>query len=96
MVTVFLSSLVAVTALDTYSVYIQKKQVDNQRAALERQVEYWNGVIKEHKDYRDAYFQLALLQYQLRNFEKSKEYLKKVFELDPNFEKGKELEVLLR
>lgn len=95
MVTLFLLSLVVVTAVDTYMIYVQKKQADRQRQALENQVEYWKGIAEKHKDYRDAYFQLSLLEYQLRDLESSRMYLKKVFELDPNFEKGKELEKLL-
>ena len=52
---------------------------------------YWQGIVSKYKDYRDGYFQLAVLEYQLGNIQKAKLHLDEVLKLDPNFEKGREL-----
>jgi tetratricopeptide (TPR) repeat protein len=58
-------------------------------------IKYWEKVVAEKPDYRDGYFQLALLYYKLYNNEKAKEYLEQSLILDPNFEPAKELKEVL-
>ena len=41
--------------------------------------------------YRDGYFSLALIYFQLGNIYQSSENIDKALEIDPNFERGKEL-----
>ncbi|MBI1982220.1 MAG: hypothetical protein HYY87_02955 [Candidatus Levybacteria bacterium] len=75
---------------------IQKKQnIEKERIKIAKEIEYWEKTIEKYKDFRDAYFQLAVLNYRLKNAEKAKDYLKRVFELDPNFEEGRKLEKFL-
>ena len=50
------------------------------------------GIIKTYPNYRDGYFRLATLEYELGNRNKAKEYVQKALELDPNFEEGRRLE----
>lgn len=73
----------------------QKQEVDKERQEIIKEVEFWKTVVTKYKDYRDAYFQLAILEYRLGDFRASKFYLQKTFELDPNFDKGRELEKIL-
>ena len=70
-------------------------QLNNQWQGIVLQINYWQKVVDKYKDYRDGYFQLAILEYRLGQKEKSRMYLKEVFRLDPNFEKGRELEKIL-
>lgn len=65
---------------------------EQQRTTLKEQQHYWEKIVKEHPDYRDAYFQLAVTSYQLGEKKVAKEYLDKTLMLDPHFEQGKELE----
>lgn len=75
---------------------IQNKQnIDKERIKIAKEIEYWEKTIEKYKDFRDAYFQLAVLNYQLGNFEKAKSFLQKTLELDPNFEAARDLEKLL-
>ncbi|MCL5970930.1 MAG: tetratricopeptide repeat protein [Patescibacteria group bacterium] len=51
--------------------------------------------MSRYKDYRDGYFRLAILEYQLNDNAKAQEYLDKVMKLDPNFEEGRKFEQFL-
>lgn len=55
------------------------------------EISFWEKIVKEKPDYRDAYLRLAVLNYQLHKKEEAREYLKKVIDLDPNFEPAREL-----
>lgn len=59
------------------------------------EIAFWEKIIAEKPDYRDAYLQLSILNYQIYENEKAKIYLKKVLYLDPNFESAKKLEKIL-
>lgn len=99
----FLTSLVSfilvvtiiIVGLDLYRNIRQKEGVDRERQKIISNIHYWQGIINKYKDYRDAYFQLAVLEYRLRDFDKAKFYLDKSLAIDPNFEKGRELEQIL-
>lgn len=60
------------------------------------EIKFWEENLPKYPEYRDAYFRIAVLYYEVGNFDKSEEYLKKVFFLDPSFEEGKKLEKLLK
>jgi len=62
---------------------------------IRQEISFWEKVVKEKPDYRDAYFQLAVLNYQLSQKGATVKYLRKTLELDPNFEPAKKLEKLL-
>lgn len=62
---------------------------------IRQEISFWEKVVKEKPDYRDAYFQLAVLNYQLNHIKKAKEFLLKTLEIDPNFESAKKLEKIL-
>lgn len=81
---------------DLYKNYQKNEELLVKREEIVKKIEYWQNVVLKYKDYRDGYFQLAVLEYKLQNFGKAKVYLQKVFELDPNFEEGRKLEKLLQ
>lgn len=87
--------LIGISGYDLYGNYQSKKKLDLERQEIISKIEKWQGIANKYKDYRDAYFQLAILEYRLRDFDKSKFYLDKTLALDPNFEKGRTLEKLL-
>lgn len=96
----FLSSILLVpigfATANTFSAYKQREAVYAQREKLQKDVVFWEEVVQKHSGYRDGYFTLALLEYRLGDKEKAKSYLDKSLALDPNFEKGRELEKLLQ
>ena len=63
-----------------------------ERSEVQKQVHQWQQVVTKYPDYRDGYFQLAVLEYQLGDTTRARVYDEKALELDPNFQSGKELE----
>ena len=91
----FLVILIFIVSLDLYKNFQEKGKIEAKRAKLASDVRYWETVVWKYKDYRDAYFKLAVLEYELKDFGKSRDYLRKVLEIDPNFEVGRRFEKLL-
>ncbi len=52
---------------------------------LIKQYDYWKSVIAQHPNYRDGYYMLATLSYQLGNYPDTRSYITRVQELDPNY-----------
>ncbi len=73
----------------------QQTIIKKQKDRVVYELSFWQQVINSHPDYRDAYFEVAILEYRLGDTISSKGYLQKAMSLDPNFEKGKELEKVL-
>ncbi|MBI4084719.1 MAG: hypothetical protein HY431_02335 [Candidatus Levybacteria bacterium] len=60
-----------------------------ERARYLQEIAYWKRVVDQYEGYRDGYFKLALLTYQLGEKALARSYLQKAMELDPNFVEGK-------
>jgi len=88
--------LIALVSLDLYKNVQIKNNVEAERQKLVSDVQFWESIVKKYKGYRDAYFKLAVLEYQLKDFDKSEEHLSQVIKLDPNFKDANELRGLLR
>jgi tetratricopeptide (TPR) repeat protein len=58
---------------------------------IEETISYWKTVVNKYPDYRDGYFRLSVLSFQVGRDEEAKLYLQKVFALDPNFIEWDEL-----
>jgi tetratricopeptide (TPR) repeat protein len=95
-VCIVLSIGIVVASFFLYNAIKERQQVETEKEKVMQEINYWENVVSEHKDYRDGFFKLALLEYQIGNKQKSWEYLQKSLELDPNFEKGRDLEKMLR
>ncbi len=93
----FISVLIAISliALDIYSNFEKQKKLTNEKFKVLREVSFWENETKVRPGYRDGYMQLAILNFQLKNFTEARQELDKALFLDPNFEKGRELERLL-
>jgi len=86
---------IVLVSLSLYSNYQEKLQLSGERARIQKELDFWKGRAAEKPSYRDAYFSLALLYYQIKDFKNSSENLEKAMEIDPNFEEGRELRVIL-
>ena len=69
--------------------------LEAKRNAIQAKIGYWKKVVVKDPGYRDAYFQLALLEYQLGDFQASQNYVDTVESIDPTFEKAYTLEKIL-
>lgn len=58
------------------------------RQTITSEITYWENVTSQYPGYRDGYFRLALLRYQLGEGEKAMEALDTALRLDPRFEAG--------
>lgn len=64
--------------------------------ALSGYQKYWVGIVAKYPDYKDAYFQLAVVSYQLGETMEAKRAIGKVLEIDPNDTTGQEFEKKIR
>lgn len=87
--------LILILAIDLFGNIQKQKEINFQRKILLTELRTWQSIAEKFKGYKEAYYQLAVIEYRLRNFEEAKFYLKKALFLDPNFEKARELEKLL-
>ena len=78
-----------------YTRYQEAQVKKAEKLAIEQEITKWENVVRQRPNYRDAYFELAVLTYELGRLSETKYYLGKVFELDPNFEPARELEQTL-
>ncbi len=70
-------------------------QWEMEPARLAKELQFWQTIIKEKPDYRDAYLQASALSYQLNRPEDAKKYLDQAAALDPNFPIASHLTQLL-
>lgn len=53
---------------------------------IESDLKKWEKITIEKPNYRDGFFKLAVLYYQIFNKDRAKKYVEKTLELDPNFQ----------
>lgn len=92
---IFIFTSALVVGFDLYQNLSLERKLVRQGSEIQRKLIFWENEAKKHPNYRDAYFNLALINFQLKNFDSSKNYLKKALDIDPNFEKGRRLEEIL-
>lgn len=92
---VCLLAAIVVVSLDLSSNYKLSRELDQEKRNSASNLAYWQNQVNEKPNYRDAYFSLALIYYQIKDFKNSQENLEKAMSLDPNFEKGEELQGIL-
>ncbi len=66
-----------------------------ENAAIQNRYDYWQNVIRNHPDYRDGYYMLALLAFQRGNMDETRIHLNKLKILNPNYPGIAPLETLL-
>jgi len=60
--------------------------VKKHKVALIHELTYWQNIARQYPNYRDVYFRVANLQYQLGERAEAKKSLDHVLAIDPNFE----------
>lgn len=95
MISTFLLISTLILGTKFYNLSNEYRKIRLERSALEQKINFWQSIANKYEGYKDAYFQIAILEYRLGNFKKAQEYNKKALLLDPNFEDSKKLEILL-
>ncbi len=67
------------------------QETSNKQREIRLELNRLKGFTDKNGDYRDIYFKIASLEYELGNVNLAREYLKKTLSLDPNFKKGQVL-----
>lgn len=92
---VILTAGIGVFSLKSYQNYQQITQINAQRQQIQSKINFWQSIADKYPGFKDAYFQMAILDYNLGNFKKAKSENQKALTLDPNFEDAKNLKVVL-
>lgn len=70
-------------------------RLEMERSKLKSELNLWSSIDEKYPGYKDAYLEMAILEYKLSNFEKAKQLVSKALLLDPNDENAKKLELIL-
>ncbi len=84
----FLLGLIFLQGVTLWYNFQQREVYMEERAHVEKEIVYWQGIADKYQGYRDVYYRIASLQYKLGNVAASQEYVKKALDLDPNFPEG--------
>ncbi len=88
---VFLLTLIFLQGVVMWHTVQQREFLVQERVQLQKEIAYWQQVSEKYHGYRDVYYRIATLQYQLGNVSETQIYVKKTLELDPNFAAGRVL-----
>jgi hypothetical protein len=86
---------IAIFAVQTYQSFNKTLQINNQRQNLQGKINFWQSISDKYDGFKDAYFQKAVLEYNLGQIVKAKTDNQKALLLDPNFADAKKLETVL-
>lgn len=86
---------ILVVSVDLYRNFNEQKRLTNEKINVLSELAFWEYQKEERPNYRDAYFNTALLAYRLKDFKKSGENLDKALSIDPNFKEGIEFKKFL-
>jgi tetratricopeptide (TPR) repeat protein len=89
LVSLFVLAGIVLQGVKLHNTLQQVELAKEQRMKLTKELSYWQDIARQYSDYRDAYFKIANLQYQLGEVSQAKKSLEKVLALDPNFEKAR-------
>ena len=94
-VIIILTVGIAFFSVKVYQNYQAITQINVQRQQIQDKINFWQSIADKYEGYKDAYFQMAILDYNLGNFKKAKLENQKALTLDPNFEDAKNLNAVL-
>lgn len=75
-------------AYDSLTLFDELEMKKQERVIVLEEIAAWERVMNVFPDYRDGYFKLALLYYQLGNRQKAKENLEDTLHIDPLHTEG--------
>jgi hypothetical protein len=78
-----------------YKNFNKFRQINSQRQKIQSQINFWKSVTTKYDGYKDAYFRIAILEYQLGDYKSAKINNQKALLLDPNYEDARTLQKIL-
>jgi len=84
---------IVLQGLSFYQNIKEQQRLKLEREAVLKELSYWKGTAVKYKNYRDVYFKIAELDYELGSTEEAKMYIKKALDIDPNFKQARLLGV---
>jgi len=94
-IVILLLAGIGVFSFKAYENFNKTQQISLQRQKIQEKINFWQSIANKYEGYKDAYFQMAVLDYQLGNFQKAKQENLRALILDPNFEDAKKLDLIL-
>ncbi len=88
--------LILLLSLELFVSFQRQKNINHEREKILSEIRLLEDISQKYPGNKDSYYQLALLEYQLRNFDKAKFYINKALYLDPNFKEAIALQKILR
>lgn len=86
---------IAIFGLKIYQDFSLALALNMQRQNLQVEINFWQSIADKFDGYKDAYFQKALLEYNLGQIQQAKADNLKALQLDPNFGDARRLETVL-
>lgn len=78
--------------VDLYRNFSKNQQTQVQRQKLIHEINIWKSFSDKYKNYKEVYFQIAVREFELGNFESARLYLQKALFIDPNYEEALKLQ----
>jgi tetratricopeptide (TPR) repeat protein len=88
-------SLIITGAFNTYKNFQTFKNVSLKREELTEGIKLWQSIAEKYPGYKDAYFKIASMEYQIGDYKKAKQSVGKALVLDPNFSNARTLEKII-
>lgn len=82
-------------AADLFKNIKKYQEISFQRQKLIHEINIWQNFSDKYKNYKEAYFQIAVREYKLGDFVKTNQYLQKALLIDPNYDEAIKLEKVL-
>lgn len=92
----FLISLTGFLVFKFTKNYQEYSKLQAQRSQIYGKINFWNSIAGKYPGYPDAYFNIAVLYYQVGEFGNSQKFLNKTLLLNPNYKDAKKLEEKLK
>lgn len=90
------SALILLLSFDLLISLQKQKEINFERTKIKSEIKLWEAISAKYQGYKEAYYQLALLNYRIGETDKAKFYVNKALYLDPNFEKARDLQKTIR
>lgn len=82
-------------SFDVFDNFQKQKEIAFQKEKIQSEIKVWQDLVSKFKDYKEGYYKLSVLEYEIGNIDKAKFYLNQALNIDPNFEKAKDLKRIL-
>lgn len=86
---------ILIFSLDLLASFQKRKEINLQKEKIKNEIRVLEDVTSKLNNYREAYYKLAVLEFEIGEIDKAKFYLNKSLFIDPNFEKAREFQKVL-